>query len=138
MTDETMKKLREVEEKSVDDVNQLDTILDVEDKAAKLNFTEKAAKLEFAERELRYKENQQKLEYEKFEYQKVQTKKDNRVKVFVASVTGGGAILVGVAKLVQVFFQRKYVKEAYNIEQVTTIASPTARMLLKDGTSPKI
>ena len=137
MTDETMKKLIEVEEDSSGDVN-LGGPFETEEKMNTLGVIEKAQKLEHAERELRLKEAQQKLETEKFENQKIQDKKDNRVKIFVASVTGGGAILVGVAKLVQVFFQRKYVKEAYNIEQVTTIASPTARTLLKDGTYPRI
>ena len=137
MTDEAMKKLREVEDDSSGDVN-LGGPFDTEEKMSMLGIIEKAQKLEHAERELRLKEAQQKLESEKFEYQKVQTKKDNRVKLGTAIAAGGGAILVGVAKLAQVFLQRKYVKEAYNIEQVTTIASPTARMLLKDGTSPKI
>ena len=137
MTDEAMKKLREVEDDSSGDVN-LGGPFETEEKMSMLGIIEKAQKLEHAERELRRKEAQQKLESEKFEYQKVQTKKDNRVKLGTAIAAGGGAILVGVAKLAQVFLQRKYVKEAYNIEQVTTIASPTARMLLKDGTSPKI
>ena len=137
MTDEAMKKLREVEDDSSGDVN-LGGPFETEEKMSMLGIIEKAQKLEHAERELRLKEAQQKLESEKFEYQKVQTKKDNRVKLGAAIAAGGGAILVGVAKLAQVFLQRKYVKEAYNIEQVTTIASPTARMLLKDGTSPKI
>ena len=137
MTDEAMKKLREVEDDSSGDVN-LGGPFETEEKMSMLGIIEKARKLEHAERELRRKEAQQKLESEKFEYQKVQTKKDNRVKLGTAIAAGGGAILVGVAKLAQVFLQRKYVKEAYNIEQVTTIASPTARMLLKDGTSPKI
>ena len=137
MTDEAMKKLREVEDESSGDVN-LGGPFETEEKMSMLGVIEKAQKLEHAERELRLKEAQQKLESEKFEYQKVQTKKDNRVKLGTAIASGIGAILVGAAKLVQVFLQRKYVKEAYNIEQVTTIASPTARMLLKDGTSPKI
>ena len=137
MTDEAMKKLREVEDDSSGDVN-LGGLFETEEKMSILGVIEKAQKLEHAERELRLKEAQQKLESEKFEYQKVQTKKDNRVKLGTAIAAGGGAILVGAAKLAQVFLQRKYVKEAYNIEQVTTIASPTARMLLKDGTSPKI
>lgn len=137
MTDEAMKKLREVEDDSSSDVN-VGGPFETEEKMSMLGVIEKAQKLEHAERELRLREAQQKLEAEKFEYQKVQTKKDNRVKLGTAIAAGGGAILVGVAKLAQVFLQRKYVKEAYNIEQVTTIASPTARMLLKDGTSPKI
>lgn len=137
MTDEAMKKLREVEDDSSSDVN-VGGPFETEEKMSMLGVIEKAQKLEHAERELRLKEAQQKLESEKFEYQKVQTKKDNRVKLGTAIAAGGGAILVGVAKLAQVFLQRKYVKEAYNIEQLTTIASPTARMLLKDGTSPKI
>ncbi len=138
MTDETMKNLREVEEESSGDVHLLGDILETDGKMGTLNVIEKAQKLEHAERELRLKESQQKLESEKFEYQKKQTKKDNAVKVVVASLAGGGALLGGAAKLVQVILQRKYIKEAYNIEQITTIASPTARSLLKDGTSPKI
>lgn len=137
MTDEAMKKLREVEDETSGDVN-LGTAFETDEKMSQLGVIEKAQKLEHAERELRLKEAQQKLESEKFEYQKVQTKKDNRVKLGAAIVAGGGALLAGAAKIAQVILQRKYVKEAYNIEQVTTIASPTARMLLKDGTSPKI
>lgn len=137
MTDEAMKKLREVEDETSGDVN-LGTAFETDEKMSQLGVIEKAQKLEHAERELRLREAQQKLEAEKFEYQKVQTKKDNRVKLGAAIVAGGGALLAGAAKIAQVILQRKYVKEAYNIEQVTTIASPTARMLLKDGTSPKI
>ena len=137
MTDEAMKKVREVEDDTSGDVN-LGGPFDTEEKMSMLGVIEKAQKLEHAERELRLREAQQKLESEKFEYQKVQTKKDNRVKLGTAIAAGGGAILVGAAKLAQVFLQRKYVKEAYNIEQVTTIASPTARTLLKDGTYPRI
>lgn len=137
MTDEAMKKLREVEDETSGDVN-LGTAFETDEKMSQLGVIEKAQKLEHAERELRLREAQQKLEAEKFEYQKVQTKKDNRVKLGAAIVAGGGALLAGAAKIAQVILQRKYVKEAYNIEQVTTIASPTARMLIKDGTSPKI
>lgn len=137
MTDEAMKKVREVEDDTSGDVN-LGGPFDTEEKMSMLGVIEKAQKLEHAERELRLREAQQKLEAEKFEYQKVQTKKDNGVKLGAAIVAGGGALLAGAAKIAQVILQRKYVKEAYNIEQVTTIASPTARMLIKDGTSPKI
>ena len=137
MTDEAMKKLREVEDETSGDVN-LGTAFETDEKMSQLGVIEKAQKLEHAERELRLREAQQKLEAEKFEYQKVQTKKDNRVKLGAAIVAGAGALLAGAAKIAQVILQRKYVKEAYNIEQVTTIASPTARMLIKDGTSPKI
>ena len=137
MTDEAMKKLREVEDETSGDVN-LGTAFETDEKMSQLGVIEKAQKLEHAERELRLREAQQKLEAEKFEYQKVQTKKDNRVKLGAAIVAGSGALLAGAAKIAQVILQRKYVKEAYNIEQLTTIASPTARMLIKDGTSPKI
>ena len=138
MTDETIKNLREVEEESSVDVTMVGDVINVSEKMDNLGVIEKAQRLEHAERELRLKESQQKLEAEKFEYQKKQNKRDNGVKIGVAIAAGTGAILTGTAKLVQVFLQRKYVKEAYNIEQITTIASPTARALLKDGTSPKI
>lgn len=138
MTDETINKLRKVEEESSGDVHLLENVLDVDDKHKTLGVIEKAQKLEHEERRLRLEESKQKLEYEKFEYQKKQNKKDNKIKILVASLTGGGAIIAGVAKLAQVFCQRKYVQEAYNIEQITSIASPTARNLLKDGSNPRI
>lgn len=138
MTDETMQKLREVEEESSGNVRDLDVILDVDDKQKTLGIVEKAQKLEHEERKLRLEESKQKLESEKFEYQKKQNKKDNIVKIAAAVLTGGGAIIAGIAKIVQVVHQRKYVQEAYNIEQLTTVASPTARGLLKDGSNPRI
>lgn len=138
MTDETLERLRKIEEESSGDVHLLEGVLDVDDKHKTLGVIEKAQKLEHEERKLRLEESRQKLETEKFEYQKKQTKKDNRVKILVASLTGGGAILAAFAKGIQVILQRKYVKENYNIEQVTSIASPTARMLGKDGANPRI
>jgi len=138
MTDETLANMRKVEEESSGDVHLLEDVLNVEDKYKTLGVIEKAQKLEHEERKLRLEEAKQKLEAEKFEYQKQQNKKDNRVKIFVASVTGGGAIIAAGAKVAQVVLQRHYVKENYNIEKLTAIASPTARMLGKDGVNPRI
>lgn len=137
MTDETLEKLRKIEEESSGDVYVQDCF-STDEKQKTLGVIEKAQKLEHEERKLRLEESRQKLETEKFEYQKKQTKKDNRVKILVASLTGGGAILAAFAKGIQIILQRKYVKENYNIEQVTSIASPTARMLGKDGANPRI
>lgn len=138
MTDKTMAKLREDEEREADNSALIDGTYNSESKSSILGCIEKAQKLEHAERQMRLEESKQKLEAEKFEFQKKQSKKDNFVKIFVASVTGAGAIIAGAAKIAQVVFQRKYVKEAYKIEQVTSIASPTARSLIKDGTSPRL
>lgn len=138
MTDETINRLKEVENESSGDVHLIGDIMDTESKMNTLGVIEKAMKLEHEERKLRLEEAKQKLEADKFKYQKEHDKKDNRAKVIVACVTGGGTALVGIAKIVQVCIQRKYIKEAYAIDQVTTLTSPTARSLLKDGTNPRL
>lgn len=137
MDDTTLKKLREIEDETSSDAN-LGNVFETEEKLNTLNVTEKAQKIELAEREMRYKEDQLKLESEKFEYQKTQSKKDNLVKIFIAVAAGIGGALTGFAKCKQVRNQRKYVHELYNIEQLGAIASGTGRALVKDGAMPKI
>lgn len=137
MTNETMHKVREVEEDVSTDVN-LGSVFETSEKLDQLNVIDKAQKLEHEERKLRLEEAKQKLEAEKFEYQKEQNKKDNRVKLWVAGLTSAGTIIVGVVKGVQVYLMRKYTKENYQIEGFSSIMSPTARGFAKEGTNPRI
>lgn len=136
MEDATLKKLTEIEDETSGDAN-LGSVFETDEKLNSLNVTEKAQKIELAEREMRYKEDQLKLESEKFEYQKTQSKKDNLVKIFVACVAGAGAIINGFVNWKKVRNQRIYVKECFNIEQLGAIASGTGRALVKDGILPK-
>lgn len=140
MTDETMEKLREVEEESSKDVN-LGNVFEINEKNQILGVIEKAQKLEHDERKMKLEEEKQKLEAEKFEYQQKQNASDRfwgRLKVVGEVAAGLGTLALACVKGAQVIIQRKSIKEAYNLEQVTSIASPTARMLLKDSTNPRV
>lgn len=141
MTDETMQRLREVEEESSGNVADLGDVFDGNEKHQILGLIGDAQKLEHDERKLRLEEEKQKLESEKFEYQKKQNASDrfwSRLKVVGEVAAGVGTLTLACVKGVQVIIQRKAIKEAYNIEQVGSIASPTARMLLKDSTNPRV
>ena len=141
MTDETMQKLREVEEESSGDVNLVGSVFEINEKHQILGVIEKAQKLEHDERKMRLEEDKQKLEAEKFEYQQKQNAKDrfwSRLKVVGEVAAGMGTLALACVKGAQVIIQRRSIKEAYNIEKVTSIASPTARMLLKDSTNPRV
>ena len=138
MNNETLSALVKVEEEYVKDAKSLDDLLDTDAKTQTILAMEKAQKLELDERRMRLEESKQKLENDKLEQQKKQAKKDNIIKILVGFLTGAGGILVGLAKLKQVRNQRKYVQEAYAIEEVTTLTSNTARNLLSDGTNPKL
>jgi len=134
MTDETIKTLRDLEKSLTDDASLLDAS-NIENQKNILSNVEKTQKIELDERRMRLEELKQQLECDKFEYQKKQDKNESIIKVVCQGLTFLGIALPVGLKL---WFQRKYVKEAYNIEQITTIASPTARSLLKDGTNPRI
>lgn len=138
MNNETLSALVKVEEEYVKDAKSLDDLLDTDAKTQTILAMEKAQKLELDERRMRLEESKQKLENDKLEQQKKQAKKDNIIKIVVGIFAGAGGILVGLAKLKQVHNQRKYVQEAYAIEEVTTLTSNTARNLLSDGTNPKL
>ena len=138
MNNETLETLVMEEEECVKNSKSYDAFLDTTEKEKALNNLEKAQRLEHDERKLRLEESRQKLEYEKHEYQKKQNKKDNVVKIILGGLAAAGGIIMGAAKLVQVVLQRKYVKEAYEIDKITTLTSKTARDLLSEGTKPKV
>ena len=138
MNDETLNSLVKQEEDYVREKESLDALLDTDEKEKAILTLEKAQKLEHEERRLRLEESKHQLESERLEYQKKQDKKENWIKIALGVLTGLGGLLIGGAKLKQVINQRKYVNEAYEIDQITTLTSKTARDLLSDGTNPKI
>lgn len=141
MNNETLNKLRKVQEDYVNNAELLETVLDAHEKNETIFAMDKAQEMEHAERELRLKEDKQKLEAEKFEYEKKQSFWETVIKGIAAAGTfvgAAGTLLIGGAKLKQVFDQRKYVAEAYVIDGLTTLTSKTARDLLSNGTNPKL
>lgn len=138
MNDETLRSLVKQEEEYVINAESLDALLDTSDKEKVILTLEKAQKLEHEERKLRLEESKHRLESERLEHQRKQDRKDNWIKIGLGVLTAAGGLLVGGAKLKQVVNQRKYVKEAYEIDQITTLTSKTGRDLLSDGTNPKI
>ena len=138
MNDVTLNALVKEQEEFIKDNETLDALLDTDDKQKVIITLEKAQKLEHEERRLRLEESKQKLETEKLEYQKKQNKKDNFVKIILGGLAASGGILVGVAKLIQIHISRKAIKEAYAIDEVTTLTSKTARDLQSSMTNPKI
>jgi hypothetical protein len=138
MNNEALEALVKMEEDYTKEASTLDALLDTDDRQKATITLEKAQKLEHEERRMRLEESRQKLESEKLEYQKKQNKKDNIVKIVIGSATAAGSILVGIAKLIQIHISRKAIREAYAIDQVTTLTSKTARDLLSGMTNPKI
>ena len=138
MNNETLRTLVEIEEDHVKNAGSLDALLDTTEKEKAILTLEKAQELELKERRMQLEESKQKFEADKLEHLKKQAKKDNIVKLVVAGLTAAGGLAVGIAKLWQVGNQRKYVREAYAIDQITTLTSKTGRDLLSDGANPKI
>ena len=138
MNDETLKTLVKQEEEYAKNAKSLDAILDADEKEKSTITLEKSQKLEHDERRLRLEESKYKLEYEKFEYQKKWNIRDTLAKIGLGALAAAPGIIMGIAKIKQVANQRKYVKEAYAIDQITTLTSKTARDLLSDGTNPKL
>lgn len=138
MNDETLKTLVKVEQDYIDNADSLDALLDTDDRQKTILAIEKAQRLEHDERKLRLEEARLKFETEKNEYQKKQNMTANLIQIGLGVLAAAGAILGGVAKCIQVHNQRAYVREAYAIDQVTTLTSKTARDLLSSGANPKI
>ena len=138
MNDETLNSLVKQEEECVKEAKSLDVLLDTTEKEKAILTLEKAQKLEHEERRLRLDEYKHQLESDRLEYQRKQDRKENWIKIGLGVLTAAGGLLIGGAKLKQVIDQRKYVNEAYEIDQITTLTSKTARDLLSDGTNPKI
>lgn len=153
----TLEKLVKDEEDMISNASSYDALLDVEEKQKAMLTLDKAQKLEHEERRMLLEESklrlesdkleQQKmleeskfqLEYDKLDYQKKKDKKDNIVKIVVAGVAAVPGIMLGVVKLIQIHIQRKAIREAYAIDEVTAgLSSKTARNLQTDLTNPKI
>ena len=138
MNNETLNALVKEQEDYVKENESLDALLDTDDKQKAILTLEKAQKLEHEERRLRLEESKHALETEKLKYQKKQSRVDNIVKIGLGVLAASGGILVGVAKLRQVHISRDAIKEAYAIDEVTTLTSKTARDLQSSLTNPKI
>lgn len=139
MNDATLKKLVKDEEEMINNVNSYDAFLDASEKEKATITMGAAQKLEHEERRMRLEESKMQIEFEKLKYQKEKDKKDNRVKIAVASLTGGPTALLAIVKLIQIIVQRKSIKEAYVIDEVTAgLSSKTARNVQTDLTNPKI
>lgn len=138
MNDETLKSLVKQEEDYVKEAESLDVLLDTEEKEKAILTLKEAQKLEHEERRLRLEEAKHRLESDKLEYQRKHDRRELAIRIGLGVITAAGGILVGAAKLKQVIDQRKYVQEAYEIDQITTLTSKTGRDLLSNGTNPKI
>ena len=139
MNDATLKKLVKDEEEMISNASSYDALMDVEEKQKTMLTMEKAQKLEHEERRMLLEESKVKLEVDKIDYQKKRDKKDNVVKIVVASVAAVPGIMLGIVKLIQIHIQRKAIREAYVIDGVTAgLSSKTARNVQTDLTNPKI
>lgn len=141
MTDEALKKIREMQTESIENMHDLSDVFDTDEKLNALSIDEKAQRLEHEERKMRLEEDKQRLESDKFEHQKKQDRRGfwiRVVEVGAGVLTAAGLLLKGIADVSKVYNQRKYVKEAYALDQVTTLTSQTARNLLKDGVNPRL
>ena len=138
MNNETLKALVKEQEDYIKNNESLDALLDPNEKETVILTIEKAQKLELDERRMRNEESKQLLEIEKFEYQKKQDSRDFWGKIIVCAIGAIPAIFVGGVKLYQIIVQKEKVEEAYAIDEVTTLTSPTARNLQSSLTNPKI
>lgn len=166
MNQNTFNNLIKIEEASSGDCELLNVVDNSDAELEYLKVTSEAQKIELKEREMAVEEDKQKLEREKFEHQKQEAEKKNkmeeeklrlesekfefqkkeslsekiwsRVKICFEGVTSlavlGGVIVKGV----QVFVQRKTMKEGYAIDQVASLTSQTAKTVFKDLISTKI
>lgn len=142
MTDEALKNLRRIQTESSANVKELGDILQYDGSMDSLNVTEKAQKIEITERELRLKEESQRLEAEKFEYQKKQDRRGIWLRIFegVVNLLGTGA------KIAEVVVDNKKVNveatalhDGYVIDQIQgNLTTGTGRTVQKMLMNPKL
>lgn len=135
MNDETLKKVRVIQEDSSGDVFVQDCF-STDEKQKTLGVVEKAQKLEHEERRMRLEESKQKLEAEKFEYQKKQNKRDNLTKV-------GLGVLSFLGVTIPVFLKLRRMDKAIDTTlklegHGDIISSQTARTFMKEEVNPRI